>query len=44
VMRKQTLELPAAQAFIDVLQQATLRKRLEVLAGYDTSHTGAVLI
>jgi molybdate-binding protein len=44
VMRKQTMELPAAQAFIDVLQRATLRRRLEVLAGYDTSRTGAVLI
>jgi molybdate-binding protein len=44
VMRKQTLELPAAQAFLDVLQQGTLRRRLEVLAGYDTSHTGAVLV
>jgi len=44
VMRKQTMELPAAQAFIDVLQRATLRKRLEVLAGYDTSRTGTVLV
>ncbi len=44
VMRKQTMELPAAQAFLDVLQQATLRRRLEVLAGYDTSRTGAVLV
>ena len=44
VMRGQTMELPAAQAFLDVLQQATLRRRLEVLAGYDTSRTGAVLV
>ena len=44
VMRKQTMELPAAQAFLDVLQRGTLRKRLEVLAGYDTSRTGAVLV
>jgi molybdate-binding protein len=44
VMRKQTMELPAAQAFLDVLQRAALRRRLEVLAGYDTSHTGAVLV
>jgi putative molybdopterin biosynthesis protein len=44
VMRRQTMELPAAQAFLDVLQQATLRRRLEVLAGYDTSRTGAVLV
>ena len=44
VMRKQTMELPAAQAFLDVLQRGTLRRRLEVLAGYDTSRTGTVLV
>jgi molybdate-binding protein/DNA-binding XRE family transcriptional regulator len=44
VMRKPTMELPAAQAFLEVLQRGTLRKRLEVLAGYDTSRTGAVLV
>lgn len=43
VMRRRTAELPAAQAFLDVLQRATLRRKLEVLAGYDTSQTGAVL-
>lgn len=44
VMRKQTMDLAAAQAFLDVLQKATLRKRLEMLAGYDTSRTGAMLV
>jgi molybdate-binding protein len=44
VMRKKTIELPAAQAFLEVLQRGTLRKRLEVLAGYETSRTGAVLV
>ncbi len=43
VMRRQTLETPAVQAFVDVLQRASLRRRLEVLAGYDTTQTGAVL-
>lgn len=43
VMRKRTLEIPAAQSFLDVLQRATLRRKLEVLAGYDTTQTGAVL-
>lgn len=43
VMRRQTLETPAAQAFLDVLQRAGLRRKLEVLAGYDTSRTGVVL-
>jgi putative molybdopterin biosynthesis protein len=43
VMRKRTAELPAAQAFLDVLQRATLRRKLEVLAGYDTSQTGTIV-
>ncbi len=43
VMRKRTLEIPAAQSFFDVLQRATLRRTLEVLAGYDTTQTGSVL-
>lgn len=43
VMRKRTGDLPAVKAFLDVLQRATLRRKLEVLAGYDTSHTGAVV-
>src|SRR6185503_5560729 len=37
VMRKRTADLPAVKAFLDVLQRATLRRKLEVLAGYDTS-------
>jgi putative molybdopterin biosynthesis protein len=43
VMRKRTANLPAVQAFLDVLQRATLRRKLEVLAGYDTSHTGTLV-
>ena len=43
VMRKRTADLPAAKAFLDVLQRATLRRKLEVLAGYDTSDTGAMV-
>jgi putative molybdopterin biosynthesis protein len=43
VMRKRTTDLPAAKAFLDVLQRATLRRKLEVLAGYDTSDTGALV-
>ena len=41
VMRKRTSDLPAVKAFLDVLQRATLRRKLEVLAGYDTSETGS---
>ena len=43
VMRKHTVELPSVQAFLDVLQRATLRRKLEVLAGYDTRETGTLL-
>ena len=43
VMRKRTTELPAVKAFLDVLQRATLRRKLEVLAGYDTSDTGTLV-
>jgi putative molybdopterin biosynthesis protein len=43
VMRKRTAELPAVKAFLDVLQRATLRRKLEVLAGYDTSETGTLV-
>ena len=43
VMRRRSADLPAARAFLDVLQRATLRRKLEVLAGYDTSQTGAVV-
>jgi putative molybdopterin biosynthesis protein len=44
VMRKRTADLPAVKAFLDVLQRAALRRKLEVLAGYDTSETGAVVV
>ncbi len=43
VMHRHTMELPAVQAFLNVLQRAALRRKLEVLAGYETSQTGAVL-
>ena len=43
VMRRRTSESPAVQAFLDVLQRATLRRKLELLAGYDTSQTGSVV-
>jgi putative molybdopterin biosynthesis protein len=43
VMRRKTADLPAVKALLDVLQRATLRRKLEVLAGYDTSQTGLVV-
>jgi len=42
-MRKRTADLPAVKACMDVLQRATLRRKLEALAGYDTAETGAVV-
>jgi molybdate-binding protein/DNA-binding XRE family transcriptional regulator len=44
VMRKRTADFASAKSFLDVLQRATLRRKLEVLAGYDTSETGAVVV
>ena len=44
VMRKRTLETPEAQALLDVLQRASLRRKLEAVAGYDTAQTGAILV
>jgi molybdate-binding protein/DNA-binding XRE family transcriptional regulator len=41
VFRKSTLDLPVIQAFLDVLQRAALRRKLEMLAGYDTRNTGS---
>ena len=43
VMRKRSADLPAFKALLNVLQRATLRRKLEVLAGYDTSETGALV-
>jgi molybdate-binding protein/DNA-binding XRE family transcriptional regulator len=43
VLRKKTAGLPAVQTFFDVLQRAALRRKLEVLAGYDTSRTGSLV-
>ena len=44
VMRRQHARMPAVQALLDVLNRATIRKKLEMLAGYDTRHTGEVLM
>jgi putative molybdopterin biosynthesis protein len=44
VIRKESLALPAVQVFLDTLQHAALRRKLELLAGYDTRETGARLV
>jgi putative molybdopterin biosynthesis protein len=43
VMRREHLRLKAVQALLDALSRADLRRKLEMLAGYDTRHTGEVL-
>jgi len=44
ILNRQTVQTPAAQAFLDVLQRSELRRKLELLAGYDTSETGRVQV
>lgn len=44
VVRRQHLRLPGVQALLDVLNRAAIRRKLELLAGYDTSRTGEVLV
>ncbi len=44
VIPRQHVRLPAVQLLLDVLNRATVRRKLEILAGYDTSHTGEVLV
>jgi len=44
VIRRQHVRLPAIEALLDVLNRAAIRRKLELLAGYDTSHTGEVLV
>ena len=43
VVRQPMVRLPAVHALLDVLNRSTIRRKLEALAGYDTSHTGEVL-
>ena len=42
-MQRKTSELPVVKDFLDVLQRASLRRKLEVLAGYDSSEMGKVV-
>jgi len=44
VVRRQHVQLPAVQALLEVLNRAAIRRKLEILAGYDTTHTGEVLV
>jgi molybdate-binding protein/DNA-binding XRE family transcriptional regulator len=42
VVGRTSLELPPVRIFFEVLSGAGLRRKLEILAGYDTSETGEV--
>jgi putative molybdopterin biosynthesis protein len=39
-----SLELPATKALLDLLNRSPLRRKLQSIAGYDTAHTGDVLL
>jgi molybdate-binding protein/DNA-binding XRE family transcriptional regulator len=43
VVRRAFAKLPSVEALFDLLNRSALRRKLEMLAGYDTSKTGAVL-
>ncbi len=42
-VKRDFADLPSVQGLIEVLQRASLRRKLEALAGYDTSETGRVV-
>ena len=44
VMKTETLNLPGVQMFLDALQKGSLRRKLEVLAGYETGETGVRVV
>ena len=41
---KPSLELPGVKAALDLINRASLKRKLETIAGYDTAHTGDVLM
>ena len=41
---KTSAELPAGKALFDLLTHTSLRRKLQAIAGYDTAHTGEVLV
>lgn len=41
---RRSLELPAVKAVLDLLNRSDLRRKLQSIAGYDTAHTGRVLV
>lgn len=43
VLRTESLDLPPVRAMLDILQRASLRRKLEALAGYETARTGSLV-
>jgi molybdate-binding protein len=41
---RDSLQLPAAKAVLDLLNRGSFKRKLETLAGYDTAHTGNVVM
>jgi molybdate-binding protein/DNA-binding XRE family transcriptional regulator len=41
---RDSLQLPAAKAVLDLLNRSSFKRKLEAIAGYDTAHTGDVLM
>ncbi|MGI8960959.1 MAG: substrate-binding domain-containing protein [Bryobacteraceae bacterium] len=39
-----SVELPAAKMLLDLLNRSSLRRKLQCIAGYDTAHTGEILV
>jgi putative molybdopterin biosynthesis protein len=43
-VRRAFVRTPSVEALLDALNRAAIRRKLEQLAGYDTTHTGEVLV
>lgn len=41
---RDSLQLPAAKAVLDLLNRNSFKRKLETIAGYDTTHTGDVVM
>jgi molybdate-binding protein/DNA-binding XRE family transcriptional regulator len=44
VLRRKNLDMPAVQNLFDILQRAMLRRKLQLVAGYDTAQSGRVVM
>jgi len=44
VIARQFAKLPAMETLLDVLNRSAIRRKLELLAGYETRHSGEILV